>query len=400
MRACLLDPRPSPVAAIGPPARCQPLGLTEGAPTHQYSTNASLWGPVSMRARLKLRANGLLILRACVLVIFPSVALGPVSVTASDHGLTSRQMEIVQTVLNVDGYITAALHREFWGSVPDKIRNDLNASEAFVRVMEQALIVAIKFQRETWASINASLKSERVVKTEEYESAKKEVLESQILLPERRQIKRSVAHAEGMIEAAAKNTPFQSPKGPLFVTQEMVDQVLAGMDGSLSRFRQLMNPQWRPKLEEHRYPEARVKILSDTPFNVERRRITAENGRTAYVVNLMKRASENDFVTISFIELGDRWADPVRSLIRTARSTLLSTGINTASIVATTWRGLQSAEGTGATKTSKGSLYASVRVAEVPSHLGAIVFFVVTEKSVVDALELREELERTTQITN
>ena len=335
-----------------------------------------------------------------MLVAFLSVALGPVSITASDHGLTSRQMEIVQTVLNVDGYITAALHREFWESVPDKIRSNLNASEGFIRVMEQALIVAVKFQRETWASINASLKAGRVVKTEEYESAKREVLESQMLLPERRQVKRGVAHAEGMIEAAGTNAPFQSPNGPLFVTQEMVDQVLAGMDGSLSRFRQLMNPQWKPKLEEYRHPEARVKVLSDTPFNVERKRITAENGRTAYVVSLMKRASENEFVAINFIELGDRWADPVRSSIRTARSTLLSVGISKASIVATAWRGLQSAEGTGATKTSKGNLYASVRVAEVPSHLGVIVFFVVTEKSVIDALELREELERMTQITN
>ena len=103
--------------------------------------------------------------------------------------------------------------------------------------MEQALIVAVKFQRETWASINASLKARRVVKTEEYESAKKEVLESQILLLERRKVKRGVAHAEGMIEAAAKNALVQSPKGAIFVTQEMVDQVLAGMDGSLSRFR-------------------------------------------------------------------------------------------------------------------------------------------------------------------
>ena len=137
-------------------------------------------------------------------------------------------------------------------------------------VMELSLITGMKFQRETWASIDASLKAGRIVKTRDYEIAKKEILESQVLSAARTQVERGVADAEGMIKAAATNALFQSARGPLYVTQEMVDQVLAGLDASLSRFRQLMNPQWERKLEERRYPEAHVKILSDTLFSVER----------------------------------------------------------------------------------------------------------------------------------
>ena len=188
----------------------------------------------------------------------------------------------------------------------------------------------MKFQRETWASIDASLKAARIVKTDGYESAKRAVLESQVLSAARTQVERSVADAEGVIKAAATNAPFQSPQGPLYVTQELVDQVLAGTDGSLSRFRQLMNPQWKPKVEEHHYPEANVKILSDTLFSVEKKRITLENGRTVQLVSLAKRIGEHDFVAISFIETGGRWADPAGSSIRTARSALSSTGCESA----------------------------------------------------------------------
>lgn len=337
--------------------------------------------------------------RRCFLgfILLVAVAL-PAHAEDAQNDLSSRQMEIMQTVMSVEGFITKELHSEFWASFSPAIRDDAMLRGAIVRFLDRSIAAGVRFQRESWASIKASLEAGRVVKSPGYAEAKKGVLSASTIPQYKRQSQRAVANSEGMIEAAAEGKPFQSPRGPIYITPEVVNQVLAGLDGSLARFRRLANPDWEETVTEHRYPEAHVAILSQVPFAVERQELAAENGRNVKMISLTNRLNETDFIGIMFSDYGQAWADPEGAIVNTVKETLRGTGAIPSLVFSVKWRGRLSASGNGEARTSVGTLYASTRVVEMRELGGALVFMAITLTSKVEADMLREDLERSTQL--
>jgi hypothetical protein len=318
--------------------------------------------------------------------------------TAAQEDLTPRQMEIIETVVSVEGFITKEIHGEFWSSLPSAIRKDADTRAAFVRFIDKSIAAGVRFQRESWSSMKLSLETGRVMKSPSYAIAKKSVLNASSLPQYKRQSQQAVSNAEAMINAAANRKPFQTPRGPMYITPELVNQVLASLDGSVARFRRLTNPDWEETVTEHRYPEAHVAILSQMPFALERQEVTAENGRMVEMVTLTNRLNETDFVAVSFYAYGGTWADPEGAAIRTLEATLKGTGATPSVVYSSMWRKRLSASGNGAAQTSEGSVYASARVVEMREHGGALLFIAVTETSKIYADTLRQGLELSTQV--
>ncbi|MGH7928527.1 MAG: hypothetical protein ACREQV_12110, partial [Candidatus Binatia bacterium] len=263
-------------------------------------------------------------------------------------------------MLNVEGFITRALHDEFWASVPNEIRKDTESRSAFLDFVERTVAAGLSFQRESWASMKASLAARKVVKTPGYEPAKRAVLASSNLREYQAQVGNSIENAEAMISAAAFGTPVRTPRGPIYVTEEMINQVLGGLDGSIARFRKLADPVWAREAEERRYPEAHVRILSETPFSTEVERLIGENGRPIRSVMLINRHNETDFVSVTFSDIGVLWADPDGAVLRTAVSALTGAGVLHPRVASSQWRQHRSAFGSGSTETSQGTVHASV----------------------------------------
>jgi len=331
-------------------------------------------------------------LASLLLNCFPLIAL------AAQDSLSARQLEIIQIVLSVEGYITKELHAEFWASVPPTIRHDAKTMEAFVRTIDRSIAAGVRFQWESWASMKASLEAGRIVKTPGYAIAKKSALNASTIPSFNQHARQGVANAEAMIEAAAGGKPFQTPKGPMYITPELVNQVIAGLDGSIARFRRLVHADWEEAAVEHRYPDAHVAIISQVPFAIERQELTVENGRKVKLITLTNRLNQTDFLGITFSEYGGAWADPDGALIRTVKSTLKGTGALPSIVSSSKWRNRLSASGNGEAVTSEGTVYASTRVVEMRELGGALLFIAVTETSKIEADLLREELERSTQL--
>ena len=167
----------------------------------------------------------------------------PAQTTAFDDGLTARQREIIQAVMSADGFITEEMHADFWASAPAQVREDEETRSAFVRLIDRSIASGVRFQRESWASMKSSLEAHRVVKTPGYEAAKKAALNSSPQPQFRQQALMAVKNAEKMIEAAAEGRTFHTSRGPMYITPELVDRVLAALGGSVTRFRRLA-PSW------------------------------------------------------------------------------------------------------------------------------------------------------------
>lgn len=161
----------------------------------------------------------------------------------SNAKLSPRQIEIIQTVLNPNGYISKELHSEFWGLMPVELKNDKQAVNAMMYFIEKNFVLSTQFTQEGFASMKASIEAGQVVKTPGYDLARDKFYTS--VPPQARpKIQKSIDNAEGMITAAAEAKPFQSNRGTIYITLKMVNQVIAGLDDSFSRASRLMNPEW------------------------------------------------------------------------------------------------------------------------------------------------------------
>ena len=204
---------------------------------------------------------------------------------------------------------------------------DREAVAAIVASLERVSVSGIRFQREAWTSMRLSLHARRVAKTTNYERMKAAMMTASSLPGYPEQTDTAVMNAERMIEAAASGQPFASDRGTFYVTEELVDGVLAGLEGSLHRFQRLANPIWIMDVDERRYADAHVRILWDGPFNREIDEITLEGGRRGTIRMLQSRLSEREFVQLGFTQFEGQWAEPEAAAINVARAALEAMGV-------------------------------------------------------------------------
>lgn len=319
-------------------------------------------------------------------------------VVFANSSLTPRQNEILQTVMNANGYLTKELHTELWASLPRSIVGNPKERDAFVRVIDRALIVSMRFQREGWASMRDSIDAKKISKTDDYEAAKRAIMD--IAIPSNQaQLQAAVKNMEGMIAAAASGSVFQTPKGPMYVTSEMTTQVLGGLDASLSRLRRLLSVTWAPQAVEHRYLDAHVAVLSPDPFNVEYTTEKVENGRILKTVHLTQQLSSSEHIGIAFAHIGAVWKDSQSGILASARGAIRKSGATQNGPITTAqWRGRLSATIGGSTNSSGGLFFLSGRVVEMRSVAGILIFSVVSAVSQIEADTLRAEIEQSTQM--
>lgn len=244
--------------------------------------------------------------------------------------MTARQNEIFKNAISADGWLTEAMHREFWAAVPENIKFDPKALDIFEATVEKASMIAIQFQREAWGSMKLSLATRKIVQTPNYESVKTAVLNFGSLSNSAQKTETAVRNSEAMIEAAASGKPMASQSGTFYLTEELVEQVLIGLDGSLFRFRRLTNPVWSYQVKEYLFPDLHIRILWDGPFRKEISHMAVEGGRSVKVEMLDNRLSEKDQVGIGFIDLKGRWTDPEKAAARIALFSLKAMGISEA----------------------------------------------------------------------
>jgi hypothetical protein len=316
----------------------------------------------------------------------------------ADYQPTPRQKEIFLTVMNVTGYIDQKLHAEYWAIMPPSIMNDPKVLKTFRATIDLFILPGTILQREAWISMRKSQKAGRVVKTAEYAAAIRAVLSIPVSSSVQAQTRASIQTGEQMIQAAAKNAPFKTAQGPIYITPEMIDRVLGGLNSSMARVELLLNPTWVTQKQEYTYNSVHVAILSDQPFSKENSQIGTPEGRSVNFTSLTKFVSSSDIVVVNFYELGTTWRRPENAVVRTVNAALKGAGASVLNMHTSKWRGRTSATGTGSANTSEGNLFISARVVELREFKGALMFLAQSGKSISDADFQRGELELSTKV--
>ncbi|MFN7398745.1 MAG: hypothetical protein ACK5SX_06685 [Sandaracinobacter sp.] len=310
--------------------------------------------------------------------------------------LTNRQVEIIQTVRSVDGYVDENLHKEFWALMPAALSGSPQARYLLERLLSDVREERSDFQKQSWLSAKESLTARRVVRTKGYLDACAAVLAASDNPGYQSKIQESIRSAERLIAAAASGSPLDVPGGRTFITFDVIDQILGGIEASEFRFAKLVDPTWDGKLTLFQYPEAHIATLALTPFKVSRQRIANSGARNVEMLTLSRTIGGNTYVAIGFTRMENRYSDPIRSLISNATAAIDGSGATGRPPISMKWQGYNSALASGLADTSEGKIFISVRVVELPAK-GLFQFLAVSQVSAAEALNQRASLEESVQ---
>jgi hypothetical protein len=328
-------------------------------------------------------------MRHLIVIGFAMALATAVAHAGAQQQLTAEQQTILRTTMNAEGWLTADEHKRFWGPILPELKSP-EAVAAWRRMMDRLVGLSMKFQLETWKSLQLSEREARVVKTPEYEDAKRAVLADPLLGA---QSGTAIQNAEGMFQAAATKSAFSTVRGPMYLSADMTERTLSGIEGSFCRVHRLSEPEWKDQATEYKYPAAHVNILNDCPLTVEQSQTTTEHGVSAKMVLLSYAVSAHQRIQISFTPLRGRWLDPVASLTNVARAALTGMGITDTHPVVTTWRDHRTATASGSARLSQASIGASVRVIEGPEVQGSWTLMAISSQSQLEAQTLLGALE-------
>lgn len=312
--------------------------------------------------------------------------------------LSARQIEIMRTVRSVDGYIDKALHDEFWMLMPSAVRSSPSAHRMLRDLLAEVGEAREDFQEQTWLSAYESLKAGRAIRTAAYLESKEAALNASANPGYQARIRDSIASAERLLEAAGSGTPLDVHGGQTYITSDLIEQVLSGIQASEFRFAKLVSPSWDDRFTEFKYPAAHVSLLSLAPFTLERKEIRNPGARDIEMISLSQTLNPTTHLSVSFAAIGGRYSDPIKSLVSNARAAVEGAGATGRPPVFIKWRGFDSATAAGQARTSEGDIYVSVRVVEVPGLNGMMQFIAVSQMSAAEALNQRGILEDSSNI--
>ena len=307
--------------------------------------------------------------------------------------LTAQQQKIVRTALAADGWLTEADHRTFWADVPTSVKSDPAAMSKFAQELVRHSAAAARFQRAVWESLAQTVTAKQVMRSSAYELERVEMVKA---LGDRGV--ENAKKAEAMFQAAASGKPFSGPDGQFYITKELVDQTLGGLEGSLHRASKLENPVWQDRPRERAYPSEHVRVLWDGPFSRKTETVTTPSGVPLSLVMLDYRVSETDHLAIVYARLPMPWSDPSTGITKMVTDSLKGMGVTPVGLWTSQWRGRLSAEATGSATTASGQIHAAVRFVEGRELSSVWQIMAISGSSLPDAIRLRDALEASIQL--
>lgn len=164
---------------------------------------------------------------------------------------TEKANEILGVVMNADGYINEQLYNDYWKQFKVK------PSSSELTKIKRISTVAIQNQYHIWSAAKLSAKNKKIIRTTELENAiryMKEIGDS-----------KAIENTNMLLDAAAHGTPMEIRGEKLYITEDLCDEIVAGLNASIERVNILLSKSWKPTVKERKLTSY-LSVLSSTPF--------------------------------------------------------------------------------------------------------------------------------------
>ena len=154
---------------------------------------------------------------------------------------TARQNELIQSVLAANGDLTDTKHDEFWADFKGMSDVDSQLLLSHIRDVAPALQ---KYQKALWQSAKISLSASKPIRTKELDIAWAEL---QKITPDADA--QAEAEANAFLEGVASKKLFKQGNAEYYVTPEIIDLTLVGIENSIQRLLHLLDKDWKQSVE-------------------------------------------------------------------------------------------------------------------------------------------------------
>jgi hypothetical protein len=183
----------------------------------------------------------------------------PICVIAAEGTESALQEEgaYFAEVNETGGYVTQKLHDDFWQLMHGKY-DEAACVEISAKTLE-TLALLKEFQQGTWESAKLSYFSQTLEKTKDYEDLKKRLSNQGSHYFSNQAI---IEHSSKIILAAASRQALDLGNGKFYITPELIEENLIGIQGAFERLKLLMTPDWQNEYKEYILSKINATLLA------------------------------------------------------------------------------------------------------------------------------------------
>ena len=171
--------------------------------------------------------------------------------------LSPADLRILRLVLAANGTLTKEMHDEFWASFKGQPQSQVIPA---MNALTNSLQMFQEYQIEIWKCAQTSYETRHVYKSQRLLTLQRELparlAQTTTWNPNDQEYKdflagfqsgykQSLSDTDRLLNAAATHQPIVMPNGSTVqVNEALIQQVLAGIKGSIERLQELLNPNW------------------------------------------------------------------------------------------------------------------------------------------------------------
>jgi len=326
-----------------------------------------------------LRKRVQLLITATILILLVTASPSVLSKVPTMDDRKEQLLQIIYVVQNVDGYLDETLHGEFWGIIESTgaSADDFSAFINNLIDIEQVL----EYPYEAWTSAKETYARRNVFRT-----PRLDVLESKLERKLGKDFDAPKKHTALLLKAAANRSYLEAKGQKLYVTNELIEQVLNGAEGSMLRVKNLLNPSWKPNTFEQDINEMNLRLLTSTPFQIEQDTINGVSTVTA------QRIDRTKFLVIGMLRVPPKTAyDYGKGLKGSCRGAMNNFGSH-CDAIDTYWRGHKGISANASSELDGETLHLTYTGYAIPSQRRVFWILVVNNVSALTGSSAVEEL--------
>lgn len=177
-----------------------------------------------------------------------------------------RAQELLRQAHAANGYMDKKLHDDFWVEIQKSVAPDPTGAKLseMKALLKDFTLKYAEYPLEGWKSAKLSFEQKKVVRTPEL-TRQTALLKGNTNNPT---IDHAIENTEKLIQAAASGKPMVANGRTMYINEETINQVLDGMEASLSRLTVMTTPVWTDELVEQPIRQMKLSVLTHEKFAV------------------------------------------------------------------------------------------------------------------------------------
>lgn len=281
--------------------------------------------------------------------------------------ITQKQIEIINTVVSTNGYVTKEMHDEFWNEVPENIKNNNESLSSYKHNANRSIRFYERLRSESVFNTQDVINKVLLWKTVKYERNRENYLKIHGLNEDEGKKFPFIRDMDNMIDSVLKGRPYQTSQGKIALDKKFFDSILGDLSSLVRRYEILVSPEWDDNGKIYSYTDAHIAIRTLYPFS-KLEPYSTYNKTKNYIISF----DSSNTSTFSFISFDEYPQHKQSNSYEITEYYLRKNGKIVFNIENDTFRSLDTAKGTSAYEINGERYFITIRVINMKPYNGYV----------------------------